>query len=79
MAWDRFATCSPAIVSGSARRTATWEIARADCRNSCSRRDSAAKANMKMIGPSAANKNNGVSGRSSMSTGRLEAEGHTET
>ena len=33
---------------------------------------------MKMIGPSAANKNNGVSGRSSSSTGFLEAEGHSE-
>ena len=34
---------------------------------------------MKMIGPSAANKNSGVSGRSSISRGRLDAEGHTET
>ncbi len=34
---------------------------------------------MKMIGASAANNNNGVSGRSSISTGRFGAEGQTET
>ena len=79
IAWERFATCSPAIVSGSARRTATCEIARADCLSSRSRRDSAAKANMKMIGPSAASRKSGVSGRISISMGRLPAEGQSET
>ena len=34
---------------------------------------------MKKIGPSAANKNSGVSGRNSISRGRLGADGHTET
>ena len=79
MAWDRFAMCSPAVASGSARRTATWEIARADCLSSRSRRDSAAKANMQKIGASAARRNSAVSGRNSNSSGRLGAEGHRAT
>ena len=79
MAWDRFAMCSPAVASGSARRTATWEIARADCLSSRSRRDSAAKANMQKIGASAASRKSGVSGRNSKSTGRLGTVGHRAT
>ena len=59
MACDRLATCSPAIVSGSTRRTATWEMARADWRNSRMRRASAAKANRKKIGPIVASRNSG--------------------
>ena len=62
IAWASEATFSLATVSGSARRSATWVIERADSRNSCSRRASAAKPKNKIIGPSAASASSTVSG-----------------
>ena len=51
MAWESVTNCSLATDSGSARRIATCAIEAAESRSSCRRRESAAKAKRKMIGP----------------------------
>ena len=70
IACDSVTICSVAMVSGSARRTATWSMERAVSRTSCARRVRAAVMKKNRIGPTTASSTSAVFGWSRLPPAR---------